>query len=145
MTHTFTTESISAGHPDKICDRISDALLDLHLKSDPKAHTAIEALATTNRVIISGEVSAQKLPASDEIEHCIRQTVKTIGYEQAGFDWHTLQIENYLHRQSIDISNGISNVIVEVFLFFVTVNKAPYFFNVSLIVSGIVNSGVSDW
>lgn len=109
MTHTFTTESISAGHPDKICDRISDALLDLHLKSDPKAHTAIEALATTNRVIISGEVSAQKLPASDEIEHCIRQTVKTIGYEQTGFDWHTLQIENYLHRQSIDISNGISN------------------------------------
>ena len=109
MTHTFTTESISAGHPDKICDRISDALLDLHLKSDPKAHTAIEALSTTNRVIISGEVSAQKLPASDEIEHCIRQTVKTIGYEQAGFDWHTLQIENYLHRQSIDISNGISN------------------------------------
>ena len=109
MTYLFTTESVSAGHPDKVCDCISDALLDLHLQYDSKAHTAIETMATTNRVIISGETAATKLPTPEEIEHCIRNSIKKIGYEQTGFDWHTLQIENYLHRQSIDISNGISN------------------------------------
>ena len=109
MTYLFTTESVSAGHPDKVCDCISDALLDLHLQYDSNAHTAIETMATTNRVIISGETAATKLPTPEEIEHCIRNSIKKIGYEQTGFDWHTLQIENYLHRQSIDISNGISN------------------------------------
>lgn len=109
MTYLFTTESVSAGHPDKVCDCISDALLDLHLQYDSKAHTAIETMATTNRVIISGETAATQLPTPEEIEHCIRNSIKKIGYEQTGFDWHTLQIENYLHRQSIDISNGISN------------------------------------
>ena len=109
MTYLFTTESVSAGHPDKVCDCISDALLDLHLQYDSKAHTAIETMATTSRVIISGETAATKLPTPEEIEHCIRNSIKKIGYEQTGFDWHTLQIENYLHRQSIDISNGISN------------------------------------
>lgn len=108
MTYLFTTESVSAGHPDKICDRISDAILDLHLKHDPQAHTAIEALATTNRVIISGETLATTLPSAEEIEHTIRQSIKEIGYEQNGFDWQKLHIENYLHTQSVDISNGIS-------------------------------------
>ena len=67
MTYLFTTESVSAGHPDKVCDCISDALLDLHLQYDSKAHTAIETMATTNRVIISGETAATKLPTPEEI------------------------------------------------------------------------------
>ena len=107
MTYMFTTESVSAGHPDKICDCISDALLDLHLKFDQEAHTAIETLATSNRVIISGETLGSKLPETEEIEQTIRHTVREIGYEQSGFDWQKLQIANYLHGQSADISNGI--------------------------------------
>ena len=103
----FTTENVSAGHPDKVCDRISDALLDLHLKFDPKVHTAIETLATTNRVIISGETQGSKLPSAEDIEQTIRQTIREIGYEQKGFNWKEIQIENYIHRQSTDISNGI--------------------------------------
>ena len=87
MTYLFTSESVSEGHPDKVCDRISDALLDLHLKHDPHARTAVETMATTNRVIIAGETAAGKLPDNEEIEDCIRQTVKEIGYEQPGFDW----------------------------------------------------------
>ncbi len=108
MTYLFTSEQVSEGHPDKVCDRISDALLDLHLKLDVKARTAIETLATTNRVIISGETSARELPSNDEIINCIRSTIKEIGYEQEGFDWRNLQIENYIHRQSADIAAGIS-------------------------------------
>ena len=109
MTYLFTSESVSEGHPDKVCDRISDALLDLHLKHDPHARTAVETMATTNRVIIAGETAAGKLPDNEEIEDCIRQTVKEIGYEQPGFDWRRLQIENYLHRQSADIAAGIGS------------------------------------
>ena len=108
MTYLFTSEQVSEGHPDKVCDRISDALLDLHLKLDPKAKTAIETLATTNRVVISGETSAHTLPDNDEIVNCIKNTIKEIGYEQNGFDWHNLTIENYIHRQSADIAAGIS-------------------------------------
>ena len=108
MTYLFTSEQVSEGHPDKICDRISDALLDLHLQLDPKAKTAIETIATTNRVIISGETSARELPSNDKIIDCIKNTIKDIGYEQNGFDWRNLQIENYIHRQSTDIAAGIS-------------------------------------
>ncbi|MBQ8436045.1 MAG: methionine adenosyltransferase [Alphaproteobacteria bacterium] len=108
MTYLFTSEQVSEGHPDKVCDRISDALLDLHLKLDNKAKTAIETLATTNRVIISGETSARELPNNDEIIDCVKNTVKEIGYEQDGFNWRNIQIENYIHRQSTDIAAGIS-------------------------------------
>lgn len=108
MTYLFTSEQVSEGHPDKVCDRISDALLDLHLKLDTKAKTAIETLATTNRVIISGETSARELPSNDEIIDCVKNTVKEIGYEQDGFNWRNIQIENYIHRQSTDIAAGIS-------------------------------------
>lgn len=77
MSTLFTSESVSEGHPDKVCDAVSDALLDLHLEKDPCARTAIETMATTNRIIIAGETSAAVCPDADEIETAIRRTVKT--------------------------------------------------------------------
>ena len=107
MSILFTSESVSAGHPDKVCDAISDALLDLHLQKDSKARTAIETLATTDQVIIAGETASSTQPTNEELELAIRQTVKNIGYEQPGFDWKTLKISNFLHNQSADIALGV--------------------------------------
>ncbi len=109
MSFLFTSESVSCGHPDKICDQISDALLDLYLSNDCNAHTAIETLATTNRVIIAGEVLSSVPIPSEQIEQTVRNTIKNIGYEQNGFDWRTLHIDNLLHRQSANISEGIKD------------------------------------
>ena len=105
MIHLFTSEQVSEGHPDKVSDKISDALLDLHLKLDSKAKTAIETIVTTNRVIIAGETSARELPSDETIVQCIKDTVRNIGYEQDGFNWRNLNIDNYLHRQSTDITD----------------------------------------
>ena len=110
MSILFTSESVSAGHPDKVCDAISDALLDLHLQKDSKARTAIETLATTDQVIIAGETASSTQPTNEELELAIRQTVKNIGYEQAGFDWKTLKISNFLHNQSADIALGVDRL-----------------------------------
>lgn len=107
MSYLFTSEAVSCGHPDKVCDQLSDAVLDLHLKADSEAHTAIECLATTNRVVIAGETLCSAPITNDQIEETIKNTVKNIGYEQTGFDWRTLKIENLLHRQSADIASGI--------------------------------------
>ncbi len=107
MFTLFTSESVSEGHPDKICDAISDNLLDLHLSKDPSARCAIETLVTTNRVIVAGETKSQNLPSQEEIEQTIRNTVRKIGYNQKGFDWQNLNIENYLHTQSEDIALGV--------------------------------------
>lgn len=106
MSYFFTSEAVSEGHPDKVCDAISDAIVDLHLSRDHTTRTAIETLATTDRVIISGETSNSSVTTA-EIESAVRQTVKDIGYDQAGFSYHTLSIENYLHRQSSDIALGV--------------------------------------
>ena len=106
MSYLFTSEAVSEGHPDKLCDAISDALLDLYLSHDNKSRTAIETLATTDRVIISGETSDSSV-TKDEIETTIRQTVKDIGYDQKSFSYNTLSIENYLHHQSSDIALGV--------------------------------------
>ncbi len=104
----FTSESVSEGHPDKICDQISDALVDAYLTKDPYSRLAIETFATTNRVIIGGEIRAPQIPAS-EIEQIIRNTVKEIGYEQEGFNWKNLDITNLLHGQSADIAMGVDS------------------------------------
>ena len=109
MSYTFTSEAVSAGHPDKICDQISDALLDLYLSKDTSARTAIETLATTNRIILSGEISSMAKISEAEITDTIRQTVKNIGYDQPGFSWKKLEISNFLHRQSPDIALGVDN------------------------------------
>jgi S-adenosylmethionine synthetase len=102
----FTSESVSEGHPDKICDQISDSLVDAYLAKDPYSRIAIETFATTNTVIVGGEIRAPEISKS-EVESIIRQTVKTIGYEQEGFHWENLKITNLIHGQSADIAIGV--------------------------------------
>ena len=103
----FTSESVSEGHPDKICDQISDAVLDTFLAADPQARVACETLATTGRVVLAGEVRGPDAITPDVIEQVVRQTVKKIGFEQRGFHWKNLVVENYLHEQSQDIAVGV--------------------------------------
>ena len=111
--YIFTSESVSEGHPDKVCDQISDVILDLYLSADNNARVACETLATTNRVIVSGEVGLsinKDHVTKDKIETVIRKKVKEIGYEQDGFHWNNLVINNYLHQQSKDIARGVDEV-----------------------------------
>lgn len=103
----FTSESVSEGHPDKICDQISDAIVDAYLSADPYARTAVETLATTNRVVIAGEVRGPASIDKNKIEQITRDTIREIGYEQEGFHWKTAQIDILLHSQSADIAMGV--------------------------------------
>ncbi len=105
-TYVFTSESVSEGHPDKVCDRISDAVLDAFLAEDPKAHVACETFVTTNRVVIGGEVRGPAQVIA-KVEDIARECVKDIGYEQKGFHWATMSVSNYLHAQSADIAQGV--------------------------------------
>lgn len=107
MSFLFTSESVSEGHPDKVCDAISDNLLDLFLSKEKTSRTAIETMATSNRVVLAGETSCPASVSHEEIEQTVRQTVKNIGYEQSDFNWQTLTIENHLHCQSADIALGV--------------------------------------
>ena len=105
--YLFTSESVSEGHPDKVCDSISDTLLDLFLTHDPQARSAVETMATTDRVIICGEARLPEAVDKRMMEDAIRKCIKDIGYEQKGFDWQTVEIQNYLHKQSSDIARGV--------------------------------------
>ncbi len=108
----FTSESVSDGHPDKICDQISDLVVDLYMKADKNSRVACETLATTNRVILSGEVKINQNHQevnNEIIDQKIREKIKDIGYEQDGFHWENIEIENYLHNQSQDISQGVDS------------------------------------
>lgn len=105
--YEFTSESVSEGHPDKICDQISDAILDAFLASNPYARGAVEVMASTNRVVIAGETRDADAVTRDQIEKITREEVKRIGYEQKGFHWDALNIEILLHRQSSDIARGV--------------------------------------
>ena len=104
----FTSESVSEGHPDKVCDIISDSVLDLYLSKFPESRVACETLVTTNTVVIAGEVRGPEIN-TDEIEKLIRSRVKDIGYEQEGFHWKNLKFTNYLHSQSQDIAVGVDS------------------------------------
>ena len=106
--YIFTSESVSEGHPDKVCDIISDSVLDLYLSKFPESRVACETLVTTNTVVIAGEVRGPEIN-SDEIEKLIRSRVKDIGYEQEGFHWKNLKFTNYLHSQSQDIAVGVDS------------------------------------
>ncbi len=106
--YLFTSESVSEGHPDKVCDQISDAVLDAYLKEDPYARVACETLATTNRVVVAGEVKGPKI-SKDKIEEIVRKEVKRIGYAQDGFHWQKMKVEVLLHSQSADIARGVDN------------------------------------
>jgi S-adenosylmethionine synthetase len=109
--YLFTSESVSEGHPDKVCDRISDEIVDLFIGEYPEARVACETLATTNRVVIAGEFRPG--PNSqidfDLISHAARQAIKAIGYEQAGFHWRDAKVEVLLHPQSADIAQGVDS------------------------------------
>ena len=102
----FTSESVSEGHPDKVCDRISDAVLDAFLEQDPHSRVACETFATTNRVVVGGEVRGPQ-SVIDRVEEITRACVKDIGYAQDGFHYAELAVSNYLHAQSADIAQGV--------------------------------------
>ncbi len=105
--YLFTSESVSEGHPDKVCDQISDAILDAFLAKDKEARVAVETLVTTNRIVIAGEVRSTNPVERNEIEKIARSVVKDIGYEQPGFHWKHLEVENLIHGQSADIAVGV--------------------------------------
>ena len=103
----FTSESVSEGHPDKVCDQISDAVVDIFLGADPAARVACETLATTNRVVLAGEVRGPEKITKDQLIEAARQRIKAIGYEQEGFHWKHAEIECLIHKQSSDIAQGV--------------------------------------
>jgi S-adenosylmethionine synthetase len=115
-TYLFTSESVSEGHPDKVADQISDAIVDLFLSKDPEARVACETMTTTNRVVLAGEIRGQGIMdeagnwapgVREEIEAAVRGVVKRIGYEQDGFHWDRLDFANHLHPQSAHIAQGV--------------------------------------
>jgi len=108
-SYLFTSESVSEGHPDKVADQISDAIVDLFLSKDPEARVACETLVTTRLIVLAGEirVAEGREPTLFEIEDAARNAVKRIGYEQHGFHWRYSRFENHLHAQSIDIARGV--------------------------------------
>jgi S-adenosylmethionine synthetase len=110
--YTFTSESVSEGHPDKVCDRISDAVLDALLSEEPEARVACETFATTNRVVIGGEIGLSDQDKLHEymerIEDIARDCIRDIGYEQDKFHWKTCEITNLLHEQSAHIAQGVN-------------------------------------
>jgi S-adenosylmethionine synthetase len=111
QNYTFTSESVSEGHPDKVCDRISDAVLDAFLTEEPNARVACETFATTNSVVVGGEVGlSDKAKLAEQlgrVEDIVRGCVRDIGYEQDKFHWNTLKVQNLLHPQSAHIAQGV--------------------------------------
>ena len=105
--YLFTSESVSEGHPDKVCDRISDTIVDTFLAADPEARVAVETLATTNRIVLAGEVRGPAAITHDVLIEKAREAVRAIGYEQDGFDWRTAEVSCYVHSQSADIAVGV--------------------------------------
>ncbi len=117
----FTSESVSEGHPDKVADQISDALVDYFIGKDSESRVACETLVTTQRIVIGGEIRCAPVydeerfkdthgwapGARDDIEQIVRQKIKAIGYEQTGFHWQTAEFENHLHGQSAHIAQGV--------------------------------------
>src|SRR5262249_33697308 len=105
--YLFTSESVSEGHPDKVCDRISDSIVDLMLGHMPEARIGLETMATTNRVVLAGEVRGPEAVGHDQMIEAARNAIKDIGYEQEGFDWRKTRIECLVHAQSADIAVGV--------------------------------------
>ena len=106
--YLFTSESVSEGHPDKVCDRISDMVVDSYLSRDPFSRIACETLTTTNKVVLAGEIRGPKIE-KEEIINKVRECIKDIGYDQEGFSWKTANIETFLHEQSTDIAMGVDS------------------------------------
>ncbi|MEO1567706.1 MAG: methionine adenosyltransferase [Pseudomonadota bacterium] len=108
-TYDFTSESVSEGHPDKVADQISDAVVDLFLSRDPTAKVAVETMTTTNRVVLAGEVRTNNgaTVTHEEMNQAARDVVKRIGYQQDGFHWGMMEVHNYVHGQSAEIAQGV--------------------------------------
>ena len=106
--YLFTSESVSEGHPDKVCDRISDMVVDTYLMRDPFSRVACETLTTTNKVVLAGEIRGPKID-QEEIINKVRNCIKDIGYDQEGFSWKSANIETFLHEQSSDIAMGVDS------------------------------------
>jgi S-adenosylmethionine synthetase len=106
-SYLFTSESVSEGHPDKVCDRISDSVVDAFLAADPESRVAVETLCTTNRVVLAGEVRGPKSVTHEVLVEGARQAIKDIGYEQDGFHWKNALVDCYIHSQSADIAVGV--------------------------------------
>jgi len=105
--YLFTSESVSEGHPDKVCDRISDMVVDTYLSAEPQSRVGCETLTTTNKVVLAGEVRGPKIKKDDLIQK-VRDCIKDIGYDQKGFTWkEATKIESHLHSQSTDIAMGV--------------------------------------
>ena len=107
--YLFTSESVSEGHPDKVCDRISDMVVDTYLSLEPQARVACETLTTTNKVVLAGETRGPEIN-KDELISKVRDCIKDIGYDQEGFTWKdATKIESHLHSQSADIAIGVDS------------------------------------
>jgi len=107
-SYLFTSESVSEGHPDKVCDRISDMVVDTYLSKEPLARVACETLTTTNKVVLAGETRGPEIKKDHLIEK-VRNCIKDIGYEQKGFHWKNCEIDIHLHSQSADIAMGVDS------------------------------------
>jgi S-adenosylmethionine synthetase len=109
QNHLFTSESVSEGHPDKVCDQISDTIVDLIIGREPEARVAVETAATTNKVVLMGEinVSEANAPSPEEMCEAARETIREIGYMQKGFHFKTCTIDCLIHEQSSDIAQGV--------------------------------------
>ena len=105
--YLFTSESVSEGHPDKVSDRISDAIVDTFLTADPLSRVAVETLCTTNHVVLAGEVRGPASVTHEAMDDVARAAVKSIGYEQEGFHWEKMNVDVYVHAQSADIAQGV--------------------------------------
>ena len=105
--YVFASESVAEGHPDKVCDRISDEVVDAFLAADPMSHCGVETLCTTNRVVMAGEVRGPASVTPDKLIELARGAIKKIGYEQDGFHWNRANIECIIHTQSSDIAQGV--------------------------------------
>jgi S-adenosylmethionine synthetase len=103
----FTSESVSEGHPDKICDRISDAVVDTYLTADPQARCGVETLVTTNRVVLAGETRGPSSITGDQLCEVARKAIREIGYEQDNFHWQHADVACFIHNQSSDIAQGV--------------------------------------
>ncbi len=103
----FTSESVSEGHPDKICDRISDAIVDTFLAAEPEARCGVETLVTTNRVVLAGEVRGPAAITGEQLIEVARQAIRDIGYDQENFHWERAAIKCHIHGQSANIAQGV--------------------------------------
>ena len=107
-SYLFTSESVSEGHPDKVCDRISDMVVDTYLSKEPLARVACETLTTTNKVVLAGETRGPEIKKDDLVQK-VRNCIKDIGYEQKGFHWKNCSVDVHLHSQSADIAMGVDS------------------------------------